>query len=410
MSTSRTLKSALLATFLLPGMVHAGGLYMYEIGTSDLGFAAAGTAARAEDASTLYANPAGMTRLAGDQFTIGAQALYGDLDYSLDSDSLLRGSDPGNVVGWMPGGSGFYSHSISDDLKIGIGAYGNFGLAMDFGNSWAANNAPTNLKGANLVDETALMAFTLQPTLAYRFNDQWSLGVGLTANYGFLKLERQQVIGSDKVNQVDHDWAYGGRLGVMYEASKHTRLGLVWGSEVEYNFDVDGSVTGILGRTHTIPIAADVKAPQQVMTSLYHRIDDDWAVMGNLGWQDWSRFADTTLEVNGTTTTSSLELRDTWHAALGAQYTLRTDTKLNFGVSYDSSFYESQSNTSFAMPGGAAWRYGAGLQYTLSDHSELGIAAEYLNSENARDNSQLVKGEYEDPAMYFMSVHYSRRF
>lgn len=115
----------------------AGGLYMYQIGSSDLGFASAGTAARAEDASTIYANPAGMTRLSADQFTAGAQLLYGKVEYELNGNGLLNGGDPGKDVGRLPGCSAFYSHSISDDLKIGVGAYGNFGLALDFGNSWA---------------------------------------------------------------------------------------------------------------------------------------------------------------------------------------------------------------------------------------------------------------------------------
>ena len=54
-----------LAALSLPALARAGGLDLYEVGTSDLGFAGAGTAACAEDASTVYANPAGMTRLSG---------------------------------------------------------------------------------------------------------------------------------------------------------------------------------------------------------------------------------------------------------------------------------------------------------------------------------------------------------
>jgi long-chain fatty acid transport protein len=233
----------------------AGGLYMYEIGTSDLGFAAAGTAARAEDASTLFANPAGMTRLAGDQMTLGGQALYGNLDYKLDGQGALTGSDPGNVIGWFPGASAFYSHSVSDRLKVGIGTYGNFGLAMDFGDSWA---------GKNLVGEMALIAMTIQPTAAYRLDDQWSIGGGLTANYGYFKLEREPLLGGDTHSQDDGDWDFGARLGVLYEPTRTTRFGLTWVSESSYEFDVNGSVTidpdgplGLIGPiTATIPMAA----------------------------------------------------------------------------------------------------------------------------------------------------------
>ena len=69
----KTFKKAIFtAAILSPLASQAGGLYLYEMGTSDLGLAAAGTAARAEDASTLYSNPAGMTRLTGDQVTVGS--------------------------------------------------------------------------------------------------------------------------------------------------------------------------------------------------------------------------------------------------------------------------------------------------------------------------------------------------
>lgn len=396
-----TLRRIVLVTALAsPFAVQAGGLYMYEIGTSDLGLAAAGSAARAEDASTIYGNPAGMTRLAGDQMTAGSQLLYGDVEYELDGNGLLSGSDPGNIVGWLPGASGFYSHSVSDRLKIGVGVYGNFGLAMDFGESWA---------GRNLIGEAALIAMTVQPTAAYKINDHWSVGAGVTVNYGYFKLERERLSGGGTAKQDDEDWAYGGRLGLMYEPSDRTRFGLVWGSEVEYDFRIDGSVT-IGPFTHTIPMAAGVKAPQQVMGSLYHRVDDSWALMGNIGWQDWSKFADTTVEVGGSTSTIALELDDTWHAAFGAQYTLNAQTKLNVGIAFDTSMYESQSQTSFALPNGDTWRLGVGMQHTLSSQSELGVAAEYARSDDSSSSSGLVSGRYDNPQMFFLSLHYTHRF
>jgi len=402
-------QAAVAAVVAWPLASSAGGIYMYEIGTSDLGFAAAGTAARAEDASTLFANPAGMTRLAGDQMTLGAQALYGDAEYKLDGQGALTGSDPGNVIGWFPGGSAFYSHSVSDKLKVGIGVYANFGLAMDFGDSWA---------GKNLVGEMALMAMTIQPTVAYRLDEQWSVGAGLTANYGYFKLGREPRLPGETRSQDDGDWDFGARLGVLYEPTKSTRFGLTWVSEAEYEFDVNGTVTidpdgplGLIGPiTHTVSRAAGVTAPQQLMGSVYHRLNDRWAVMGNLGWQDWSEFADATLETEGGTTTSSMRLQDTWHAAVGVQYTLDQQTKLNAGVAFDTSMYEDQSDSSFAIPNGATWRFGAGLQYALSPKSDLGVAVEYADAEDNASQSALVSGRYDEPYMIFMAVHYNYRF
>ncbi len=402
MKTSLRFRQAIVAGVLIwPLASLAGGLYLYEIGTSDLGLAGAGTAARAEDASTVYANPAGMTRLAGDQFTLGGQALYGKADYKLDGQGKLGGSDPGNVIGWLPGMSGFYSHSVDDRLKLGMAVYGNFGLALDFGDDWA---------GHNLMDRSALMALTLQPTVAYRLDDHWSIGGGLTANYGYLKVQRDTVIGSNSQEQHDGDWAYGARLGVMYEPSSSTRFGLVWTSKTEFDFDINASVTGLFGRTHTLPFAATVPMPQQVMGSAYQRLNDRWAIMGNIGWQEWSKFSDITVEGNNVATTNSLKLQDTWHAAFGAQYTLNAQTRLNAGVAFDTSMYKSQSQTSFAAPSGDTWRFGVGMQYVLSPKDEIGVAAEYLRMQSSSDPSALVSGSYDHPEMLFLSVNYTSRF
>lgn len=402
-------KMLLGAALGLPLFAQAGGLYMYEIGTTDLGFAGAGTAARAEDASTVYANPAGMTRLSGNQMSVGAQALYGGVDYKVDNQGFLQqnvgGGSPGNVIGWLPGGSAFYSHSLSNDLKIGIGLYGNFGLAMDYGKNWA---------GRNLVDTTTMMAMTLQPTVAYRVNERWSVGAGLTANYGIAKLERLQPVTGAKLDQNDHDWQYGARLGVMFEPSSTTRIGAVWTSKVEYDFDFDRTATrrAIIGgtRTRTFTAEAGVNAPQQVMTSVFQQLSDRWALTGNLGWQDWSQFSRNDLETNNGTVTSSLRLRDTWHVALGARYQYSASTRVNAGVAYDSSWYKNNNQASFSLPSSDSWRFGLGVQYTLSPKSELGLAAEYLRAGDMRDPSQLIGGKFDNPYMVFLSAQYSYKF
>ncbi|MGH7185367.1 MAG: outer membrane protein transport protein, partial [Pseudomonadota bacterium] len=76
---------ALGAGALGAGQTLAGGLMLYEVGTADVGLASAGYSARAQDASTVFTNPAGMTRLEGTQLTLGAQLLYADLKFSIGS-------------------------------------------------------------------------------------------------------------------------------------------------------------------------------------------------------------------------------------------------------------------------------------------------------------------------------------
>ncbi|MEA3274402.1 MAG: outer membrane protein transport protein [Pseudomonadota bacterium] len=103
---------------------------------------AAAIIARAQDASTVLTNPAGMTRLEGTQFLASGQIDYGRTEFSLGPGTSpgLGTGDGGNAFGsggWFLGGGGFLSYSLSPDLKLGFAATGNFGAPLDYGDDWA---------------------------------------------------------------------------------------------------------------------------------------------------------------------------------------------------------------------------------------------------------------------------------
>lgn len=397
---NKTIKPLVTLIFLgLAGQAGAGGLYLYEIGTEDLGLANAGVAARAQDATVVAGNPAGMTRLAGNQLVVGGQVLYGDFTYDLDLSGL---NGPGNVVGWLPAVSTFYSHSVNDDLKLGIALYGNFGLSLGFDEDWA---------GRFLVKDATMMGVTLQPAMAYRFSDRWSAGAGVGVNLGIFSLTRDRLSGGEHTED-DTDAAANVRLGVLYTPTEQTRLGLTWASEVKYEFDVDaGGSLPITGTSWLLPISASVGAPQQAMFSVVQALNGKWSLLGNIGWQDWSSFSEMEITAGGMTIASALDLQDTWHGAVGTQYQLAPATRLNFGIAYDTSMYEDQNNTSLTMPSGAAWRFGTGVQHQLNERASLGVAFEYLLGEDASVAAPaLLAGSYNNPQMYVVSVNYSYRF
>jgi long-chain fatty acid transport protein len=96
---------ALLAVLYVP-QAEAGGFFGYEMGTPNTGLAAAGFSARAEDASTLFSNPAGMTRLNGSNLLLGAQVINGHVEFKPDADTGPQtGSDGGNAVDGFPEGA-----------------------------------------------------------------------------------------------------------------------------------------------------------------------------------------------------------------------------------------------------------------------------------------------------------------
>ena len=284
---------------------------------------------------------------------------------------------------------------------------------MDYSAITALDSALTDSwAGRYLVKDATLLALTMQPTAAYRFNDQWSVGAGLGMNMGFFSLKRDQVATGTETEGDDTDLAFNGRFGILWTLSENTRLGLTYAGEVDYDFDVDLSgYTTESGTPWMLPLNAAVAAPQQVMFSFSQTLTSEWALLGNIGWQDWSTFSELALSSGGVQTSPALQLDDTYHLALGLQYQFTEATRINFGLAYDTSMYEDQDYTSLTLISGAAWRFGTGVQHQLSSNSSIGIAVEYLAMEDAHVASPApLKGSYSDPRMFFMGLNYSYTF
>jgi len=394
-----------------PGPAMAGGLIAYEVGTADLGLASAGYNARAQDASTVFTNPAGMTRLEGMQFLGAGQLDYGRTKFSIGpgTSSALGTDDGGNAFGsngWFPGGGGFFSYSVSPKLKLGLAMTGNFGAPLQYDDNWA---------GRYYVQEATLLGLSFLPSVAYKVTDKLSLGASVTAMYGiyknqvainipdaqrpghFVPIRRGET--DAQLNLEDNTWGWGVNLGLLYEFNAGTRLGFTWNSQVDLDFSAQTEFSslgqlgtalqnaGLLNKTLDIGI----KVPQQLMGSIFHQVNDRWAVLGSVGWQQWSKFGQVQLGVDNTASptslTKSLEFKDTWHFALGAQYQLSDPWLLNFGVAYDSGMQDT-SNVSPLLPVGSAWRFGVGAQNQYSKTFIWGVAAECLYSGTLDTNLQ----------------------
>ena len=227
--------SALFAGVLGAGHAAAGGIGLYEVGTEEVGLASAGYAARAQDASTVFTNPAGMTRLQGDQFQIGQQLLYSNLKFSIDGATTpaLGTNDGGHILGkngFLPGGGFFYSHSVSPDLKVGFASASNFGAAVKYNDGWA---------GRYYGQQAAMVGMSLMPSVAYKVTDQFSVGANVNAMYGYMKqvVGINNIVGPDgKLVLRDTTWGVGGNVGMLYEPSPNTRFGLTYASRVKLDF------------------------------------------------------------------------------------------------------------------------------------------------------------------------------
>jgi long-chain fatty acid transport protein len=419
---SRYFWAGILLASLIASSAQAGGLYLYELGNSDVGMAGAGWTARAQDASTVFTNPAGMTRLKKSEMLVGVQPIYMHMKFSPNSNTTPSGKD-GDASTWLPAGGLYYVHNLMPKLKIGVSTVGYFGLGLDYENDWV---------GRYYVQKVKLQALGVQPALAFQVTDWLSLGAGVVALHGVL--DQKAAVNNIDPNQSDgklkledSDWTYQANLGVLVEPRKGTRFGLTYLSEGDLRFK-DKPKFSNLGPGMKAALRAnglldakvkiDFTMPQALMFSGYHELNDRWAIMGNLGWQDWSEFGKVGVSVaseNTSSLTFDRNYKDTWHVAVGTQCRVADPWLLTAGVAYDSSMVDDKDRTP-DLPLGEAWRFALGARYDWSKKLALGLGYTLLWSGDLDMNvnkgplAGKVSGTYENASMNFINFYVNWKF
>jgi long-chain fatty acid transport protein len=414
--------SALACSATLGPPAQAGGIFLYEIGTPDVGLASAGYASRVQDASTVFRNPAGMSFLEGAQFQAGVQLLYGSVEFSPDANTSGRlGTESGgNAIGALPAGGLFVVVPLSEKFAVGLGGLSYFGLVEKYDQNWV---------GRYYMQESALLGMSLLPSVSFKATDWLSVGAGLNAMYGLLNTKvavnnLEPGIGDGQMTLKDQTWGFGANAGVLIEPVKGTRVGLTYLSQVDLDFK-DNPTFSNLGPglsallQNPAQLNLGVHVPQSVMLSLYQELNPKWAVMADFGWQNWKQFGkvDVGIEAgNNPVTTKDLNYQDTWHGALGAQFKASEKWMFTGGVAYDSSAVDS-ANRSVALPMGQNWRFGLGALYQLSQKVNLGFAYEFMwagdMAVDQGSNDSLrgrVSGSYNDSWFSFASLSVGWKF
>jgi long-chain fatty acid transport protein len=402
------------------------GLWLYELGTPDLGTASAGRASMATDASTAAANPAAMTRLDSSQMLAAAQGIYIDLQFDTD-ESGFGGGNGGNAGEFVPAGSLHYVHRVTDDFRLGISAGSYFGLGIDYGDDWA---------GRYYTTEAKLLTFGVNPGAGYRVTNWLSLGAGFTVMYANLEQKAavnnsavpgQAGLGDGKLEIDDEDVAYGFNLGMLLTPWSGTRIGLTYRSEIDLEFRDVASLSNIgpvlqgllnISGAANKKVDIDMTIPQKVLLSAYHQLTARWAIMGDIGWQEWSEFGkqDLTLRsANSKTFTQDLNYDDAWHFALGTQYRFTDNWLWSVGFAYDTSPADDDTRTP-DLPVDRQYRIATGIQCNWNENVTIGAAYQYLDAGDAKIDQEggplqgPIKGEYDTNAIHIFAVNLSWEF
>jgi long-chain fatty acid transport protein len=390
---------ALILVWTLTTKAWAGGLYLQEFGTPSMGVASAGAEAVAADASTSFHNPAGMTRVDGKEFMLTGGLLFTNIEFDPAPITPVPGGDGGNAGGFAPLLGGFYTHSITDKLKFGVNMISLSAAVVDYDDNWT---------GRYLNEEVSIFTITLNPTIAYKVNDWFSIAGGVGAVFAKLKMEVAiPTPGVDGRAEIDgDDISATFNLGALFEPTEKTRIGIIYWYKTDLDFEGDTEINPL-----GLKVGFDTSLPlvQFIRTGIYHEINRKFALLGTVAWENWSDFDNQNISVGRGSTVIQRNWDDTWHFAGGIHYRPSQPWLLQAGIAYDTSPVDAVDRTP-DMPIDRQWRYSFGAQYELSEKVNIGGIFEYADLGKAEILNPLLIGDYKSNEIFFFAFNVNWKF
>src|SRR3984893_1025959 len=407
------------------GVAYGSAFALQEQSGSGLGNAFAGGAAAAEDAATIFTNPAGMSRLTNMQAAVAGSVICLQAKFS-DNGALPaslqtlggNGGDAGSCA-VIPGI--YLASPINKQWSVGIGVNVPFGLKTEYDSDWI---------GRFQAIKSKIETINVNPAVSFKASDMVTIGGG--ANYQHLKAEltsrvnyagaiglaAQQAAAAGKIPaaaitpiltastgaQSDakitgNDGAWGWNIGVLVNIDPQTRFGASYRSTIKY--DVSGSagfsnppvpalpaslapVAGALANAVNGVLAngdvkLSLKLPDTANVSIFRQIDSKWDVMADVQYTGWSTVQNLTIvrSTGAVLSTTPENFRDTWRASIGANYHYSDQWMFRGGLAFDQSPVRDAQRTPRLPDNDRTW-IAFGAQYKFSPQLLLDAGYTYI--------------------------------
>ncbi len=376
------------------GSVRAGGFYLQELLDSYQGASNAGAQALGTDASTVFHNPAAMTRLKGRHLTLGTGVLFGNVEFAASRFTPIPGNDGGEQTSETPLLGAFFTNQLSEKLTFGAGLFSVSGSAVDPFDNWA---------GRFQLQELELLTLTAVASLAYQIDEAWSIGGSVGLTYGDLdfRLAVPSPLGGEGGVRLEGDDVQPvGIVGVHYEPNDRLRAGVMLfsGFDMEFGGSLQAARAPVSFATDTaLDFAPAIKA------GLAYKTSPNGTLLASVGWEKWSTLDNLFVSTSRGTVAIPRNWKDTYHGAIGYRHQVSQDLLLQAGLAYDSSPVDADDRTADA-PLDRQFRLSVGAEYRLRDNLVLGGAVTYADYGDARINSPTLIGEYEENDLLFLTI------
>jgi long-chain fatty acid transport protein len=410
---------ALTAATAAAHQVQAAGFQLFEESPSAEGNAVAGAAASAEDASTIFFNPAGMTYINQYQTIGGLQIIDPSATFhphtTTTAPTPISGLAPAPLTGQGNRDLGettvvpdiYGLAPIGDEWRVGIGITAPYGLITDYGS--------TTWVGRYYAERSDLKTYDVNPSIAYRATNWLSLGAGIDVLHAHALLKNAIDFGSICANAAGagtcglfglapqandgqtsleaNDTTVAWNAGIMLQPLEHTRIGLSYRSR--YDLHLDGTATFLVptafralqaavpafgGSFMTGSAHAKITLPDTASVAVYHEITPKWALLGDVTWTHWSLFKNLIVTFDNPAQPANVtpeNWHDSYRVALGATYMASEDVKLRMGVAYDESPVKSAFRTLRIPDDNRVW-ISVGYNMVLADGLSLDAAYSHL--------------------------------
>jgi long-chain fatty acid transport protein len=394
------------------GGAFASAFQLLEQNASGLGNAYAGQAAAAENASTVFYNPAGMTRLPGTQAAGTLSYIKPSIEFANSGTSaspippfVPLGDNGGNAGSWVPLPAAQLSWQVNPNWWVGIGLGAPFGLKTSY---------DAGFIGRFQSQTAELKTYDINPSVAWKVNDVVSLGAGISFQRADFTLDRATIVGLPVVGATHldvSDDSWGWNIGALFNIDPATRLGFSYRSSIDHELTGDINVSGVpVVGTRQAPIEADIRFPDTYSVAVAHAFNDRWEGLADFTYTRWSTVksvpitttaATPTFPVAGTVLdTFNFQFDDSWRVGVGVNYRWSDCFMLKFGVAYDQSPVSDQFRL-VALPDASRTWLAIGSKYALSKQTTLDVGYAHLFVKDASINQTkalqgTVAGNYEN--------------
>jgi long-chain fatty acid transport protein len=419
-STIVAVASACLAMGL-GSQAHASAFALHEQGISGLGNAYAGAAAVAEDATTVWWNPAGMSRLpAGKHFALGAAYIVPSTQFTnrasvpapLSNPALNGNGGDASDAAIVP--SFFFAMNAGPNWNLGLGVTVPFGLATKYDPNWIGR-----FQGI----ESEVQTVNINPAVSFRLSDRASIGGGISYQYGKVDLLSAVnysaaafgaggagaltaiggpgVEGQNKTSVDGSAWGYN--FGVLFDVLPTTRVGVHYRSVLDYKLEGNTSFSNrpalLAAGLPDSDVKLELQTPDSVAFSAVHELSPQWQLLADATWTHWSRIRQLPLtRTSGTQSGQALDtltfnFSDVWRFSAGANYKLSQALVLKAGIAFDKSPVPNADTRSVRLPDSDRTWYSVGVAYNFSRSDKLDAGYTYVQAKDADiNNTQAGKG------------------